>query len=170
MGNTLKYPADYGITRIDPELHKSRTKGYEVRIRRKNKLICKLFSDNVYRGKTKALKEAKKYRDKILEENPPMTRKEFAERNSGRSKSGVVGVSLIKAVDKRGDKSYSYQYWQAYWSPKPGVHKSRKFSVNKYGYEKAFKLAKQARKKGLKEIEGVAELYVKKTRRKNKVR
>jgi len=61
-----------------------------------------------------------------------------------RNVSGVVGVSRI--IIKSGTSRY--EFWQATWSSGPGVRRRMKFSVRRYGEERAFELACGARKRG----------------------
>jgi hypothetical protein len=42
----------------------------------------------------------------------------------------------------------------ATWSPVPGKTKQKKFSINKYGEEKAFNMAVQARMEALEKLDG----------------
>lgn len=160
-------PIDYGITRIDINREVRPTHGYEVRIQKRNKNFHKFFNDNSFKNKEEALKEARKYRDKILEKNPPLTRAEFSENSGKKTSSGIVGVTLITNVDKRKNKTYSYDFWKAWWSPAPGIRKSKIFSVNKYGYDEAFKLAKEARKEGLKQMQDYDKSFISVSKTKN---
>lgn len=155
-----KIPLNYGITRIDIDRERRPTHGYEVRIRKRNVNIQKFFSDANFKSKAEALEEARKYRDKALKENPPLTRAEFSNIPRKVTDSGIVGVSLITTIDRRKKKTYYYDYWKAWWSPKPGVHKTKIFSVNKYGYNEALKLAKKTREEGLKQMQDYEESFI----------
>ncbi|MCL4551301.1 MAG: AP2 domain-containing protein [Bacteroidetes bacterium] len=146
-------PPNYGITRIDIDREKRPTHGYEVRIRKRNVNIHKFFRDTSYKNKNAALEEACRYRDKVLKENPPLTRAEFSNIPRKITNSGIVGVTLITAIDRRKKKTYYYDYWKAWWSPKPGIHKAKMFSVNKYGYDEALRLAMKTREEGLKQMQ-----------------
>lgn len=138
------------ITRIETS-----TRGYEVRVMRRGKGYCKLFSDSLCGGKRAALKAAREYRDQLIEElaDKVITRKQRARRKTERNYSGVVGVRYVEEVDRHGDTEYVYGYWEAQWSPKPGVRKKRRFSVNKYGNEEATRLAIKARREGVASME-----------------
>jgi len=137
------------ITRIDAS-----TRGYEVRVMRRGKGYCKLFSDSLCGGKRKALQAAREYRDELVAElaDKEITRKQRARKKSVRNYSGVVGVRYVEETDSHGDREYTYGYWEAQWSPEPGKRKKRRFSVNKYGDEGAYKLALKARRKGVAEM------------------
>ena len=138
------------ITRIDPE---EGTPGYEVRVMRRGKSFNRFFADNSTGGKRKALHAARDFRDELEVKYRNYTRKELAEIKTKRNSSGIVGVRMAKEVDTRGPNELEYAYWVAQWSPKPGVRRTARFSINKYGEEKAFKLACRARQRGLREMQ-----------------
>lgn len=142
------------ITRIDINLDgKAGTHGYEVRFMRRNQKIEKFFGDKAYGGKRKALKSAREYRDQLERDYPSYSRQEIAQLKSKRNSSGIVGVQLVEEVDKRWPSQPSYLYWVAQWSPAPYVRKTKRFSVNKHGFEEARRLAIEARENGLKDME-----------------
>jgi hypothetical protein len=142
----------YGITRIDNE--RSRTHAWVVTISRKRKTYFGSFSDIKYRGKNKALTAAKRYRDTILSKYPPMTLRAYCSILKRNNKSGISGVCryVSNENDPKGGEPRSY--WIARWSPEPRKTKCKKFSIKKYGEEKAFLLAVRARKKALKQLKG----------------
>lgn len=143
------------ITRIDidPGDGKIGTHGYEVRFMRRGEKFEKFFGDSACGGKRKALAAARQYRDELEAQFPPYSRKEVAEIKSKRNTSGIVGVRLAEEVDRRWPNEPVYLYWVAQWSPKPGVRKTKRFSVDKYGEEDALRLAMKARKDGVKQME-----------------
>ena len=102
----------------------------------------KTFADGVYGGKRKALKAAIVHRDKELKRLKVTLCKRYKyDKNSQRHWG--VGVNENWDRDKNG---YDYLHIVGtYWDgrKKKQVHKS--FSVNKYGYELAWKLAAQWR-------------------------
>lgn len=146
---------NHNITRIDinPGEGLAGTHGFEVRLMRKGKTFHKFFGDPAYGGKRKALAAAREYRDELLAAHPKQSRREIAKIKSSRNSSGKVGIRLSEEVDRRGPNELVYRYWVAQWSPKPGVRRTRRFSVNKYGEEKAYNMALRARQKGLREME-----------------
>jgi hypothetical protein len=156
-----RVPAFYGITRIDVDQKRGAVHAYRVSIRKRNKKYIKYFTDVGCGGKSKALNEAKKYRDEVVSKTRPFTRAELSRSIKTKNKSGMVGVTLIEKTDKRGSKFHKYLYWKAWWSPKVGVRKVMMFSVSKYGYDKALKLAKKARLNGLKEMDEYDLSYLK---------
>lgn len=125
-----------GISRIDqPERNNY---GYYVRVTRSGTQHAKFFADRQNGGKRKALEAARKHLQKLLKAMPP-------ERRIGlmtvRNSSGRVGVSRTKSASR----GHVYTYWQASWSD-GDERKSVKFSINKYGEEKAKRLAISARR------------------------
>jgi len=131
---------------------KKSTHGWEVRIVRNKGTVRELFSDSKYKGKSNALKEAKKFRNVVLKKIPRLNRKEISNLPKKSNIEEGVGISLVRQTTKRGNKKYTYAFYQAFWSPKKGVHKSRKFSISKYGKKMAYKLASATRAKGVREM------------------
>ena len=138
------------ISRVDT----GSTHGYQVRFMRKGYVTEQFFSDSIYGGKRNALAAARVLRDELEAEYPHYSRKQIANKMNQRNTSGVVGVRLAEEVARHIPSKPVYKYWVAQWSPAPGVRKTRRFSVNKYGNAKAYKLALAARRKGVREMEG----------------
>ena len=130
------------ISRIDqPEKHNH---GYYVRLTRNGKTQYKFFSDKSNGGKRAALKAAKQHEAELVEtaaKNAKPARAKLSKRNT----SGLLGVSR-GAWRENGKKAV---YWQAAWVDADGTRRNRKFAVKKYGEEKALRLAKKARREGL---------------------
>ena len=127
--------------------------GYLVRVTRRRKLSTKLFCDKEYGGKRKALLAAKKYRDKLEKTLKSYSAKELARKPRANNTSGIAGVRLALERDTRWESEPEYEYWVAQWSPEKGVRRTRRFSVDKYGYDEAYRLAVKARKKGVASME-----------------
>ena len=136
------------ITRIE----RLTTGGWLVRVMRKGKLHKDYFSDLEY-VKRKGLAAARKCRDKLEKDLKGYTAKQLARKQRSNNTSGYPGVRLVDEVDPRWPSQPSYEYWIAQWSPKKGTRKTRRFSVLKYGHDKAFKLAVAARKKGVAQMD-----------------
>ncbi len=125
-----------GISRIDqPERNNY---GYYVRVTRRGKQHAKFFADRQSGGKRKALGAAREHLQVLLEAMPPESRTGI---KTIRNSSGRVGVSRTKSTSR----GHVYSYWQASWSS-GDERKSVKFSINKYGEEKAKRLAVKARR------------------------
>ena len=136
------------ITRIDTHS----THGYQLRFQRRGNVVDKFYSDGSHGGKTKALAAARKHRDELEKKHKPYSRKEIAKIRSEKNTSGVVGVRLAEEKSVSGEWEYTYYFWVAQWSPKPGVRKTKRFSVSKYGDEEAYKMAVAARQKGVRDM------------------
>ncbi len=126
-----------GISRIEQPSKK--TYGYYVRLFWRGQQFAKFFSDKKYGSKDQALKAAEDYFYQLDEQMPLDS---SIGRMTARNRSGIVGVSRTK-VRSRG---HDYDYWQAWWGSGAN-RKSAKFSVLKYGEEKAKQLAIESRRK-----------------------
>ncbi len=144
-----KYP---GISRIDSK----HTHGWYVRVYANGGVfVSKLFSDRLYGGKQKALKNAIIFRDhnQMVAElerakYQSTKRKPFYNKRSKNNKSGITGVNEVKSMNK----GRLVHYFQATWS-ESGKLKSKKFYVNsKRTREEAFKLAVNFRKQKEQEL------------------
>lgn len=136
-------PGMKGISRIDqPEKHNH---GWFIRLTCKGRSYSAFCSDKKCGGKAKGLVKARAIYAKLVKEHPKMTRKEFAQVVRRPNKTGIPGVTkLVKLVQGK-----KYTFWQATWSPEPGVVAKQAFSVDKYGVAKAKALAIRSRKAGL---------------------
>ncbi|TWT76249.1 AP2 domain protein [Planctomycetes bacterium CA13] len=137
--------ANRNITRID----RDNSGGFLVRVMRKGKKTSKFFSDSENGGKRKALIAAKAFRDELETKMKGYSAKELSKIMRSNNTSGVVGVRLVEEVDTRWPSQPTYLYWVAQWSPEKGVRRTKRFSVEKYGDEKAYELAVKARKRGV---------------------
>ncbi len=139
--------ANYGITRIDQPEKKNH--GFYVRITHRGTTHQKYFPDKSSGGKSKALKLAKDYRDSLLAKMPKYKQEMAARKKRKALKSGVTGVTHV--VSKVGENK-QYQYWQAAWADENGKRRTAKFSISRYGKDKALDMAKKARAKALREV------------------
>lgn len=137
--------ANYGITRIDQTEKKNH--GFYVRITHKGQTFQKYFPDKSNGGRASALEAARDYRDSILAKLPEAKQAAAARKKRKIKKSGVTGVTHVVSKSVKGK---SYDYWQAAWMDKTNRRKTAKFSISRYGDEKALSLAKRARKEGVK--------------------
>lgn len=144
----------YGISRIDDEVY--RTHAWRVSLHRQGKRLVKNFPDKTYGGKGKALKHAKQYRDGLLKQYPPTTRKEFCTIIRRNNTSGVSGVCVYEKPYELADGTVkTHRYWEANWPLTDGRYAKASFSVKHYGEKKARALAVRARRQGLRQLEGV---------------
>ena len=138
------------ISRIETTSTAGRVNGgWEVRFQRRGRRIERFFADNAHGGKRGALQAAKKFRDDLESEMRPYTVQELARRPSIRNRSGIVGVRKAKQVDIRGEYEYTYMFWVAQWTDGKGRRKTRSFSIHRYGDDEAYRLAVQARNRGV---------------------
>ncbi|MEM6279619.1 MAG: hypothetical protein AAF733_09080 [Verrucomicrobiota bacterium] len=135
---------NYGITRIDQPEKKNH--GFYVRITHRGKSHQKYFPDKSSGGKTKALKAAKEHRDKLLSKMPKYKQEAAAKKKRRIKQSGVVGVTHVVS---KSPKDKVYEYWQAAWIDGDNKRKTAKFSIKRYGNDKALEMAKKARRAGL---------------------
>jgi hypothetical protein len=134
-----------GISRIDqPEKHNH---GYYVRLTRNGDTESRFFPDKSAGGKRAARRAAKEYEAELLEKAASI--KPRPRKPSVRNTSGKVGVS--RTSYRSGTEAA--EYWQAAWIDGKGTRKSAKYSIKKYGEEKAKRLALRARREGLLERE-----------------
>lgn len=132
----------YAISRID--LPAMRSHGWQVRLSRRGRRFSKFFSDGKHGGSESALRIARAFRDDLLSKLPTPEYAGARGKLTRRNVSGVVGVSRI--VISSGMSRY--EFWQATWSSSPRIRKRMKFSIRRYGEQRAFELACVARKKG----------------------
>ena len=126
------------ITRMDyPHTH-----GWWVRMldnRDGNGKISKFFRDTKYASKEEGLHEAIKFRDRHFKH---LTRSQKTVSHQGKL-GKIYGEGVFIGWKTRGKWSYPYataSWWEG------GRQHHRVFSVEKYGYDKAWQLAKNARK------------------------
>ncbi|QDS95998.1 AP2 domain protein [Roseimaritima multifibrata] len=141
--------ANRNITRID-RVHSG---GYLVRVMRRKKLHSQFFSDLDYGGKRKALAAAREHRDDLESRLKSFSAKKLAQQTRSNNTSGIAGVRLVEETDHRWASKPTYKYWVAQWSPSKGVRKTKRYSVEKYGNDEAYRLAVKARKKGVASME-----------------
>ncbi|MDI3467923.1 MAG: hypothetical protein OJF50_006744 [Nitrospira sp.] len=138
-----------GIYRVDHE--PSRTHSWFVTVQRRNRIYHRHFSDGLHSSKRKALQAAKAYRDSLIKQYQPLTRKEFCVIRKKNNRSGVSGVTRHEAPG-RTPTSPRQIFWLAQWPIGGGRAKKRKFSISKYGERGAYLRALRARRNALKAL------------------
>ena len=119
--------------------------GYLVKGLRRGRRFHEIFNFSRYSSEEECLKAAKSRAMTLHNLYPPLTRREYAQIRRRNWKNKIVGVRrCIKKV-----KGFEYDFWEASWSPRPGVVKKRLFSVNKYGDKEAERMALKMREEGL---------------------
>ena len=143
----------YGISRIDDD--KNRSHAWRVSLSRRGKRYVKNFADKKYEGKMKALAGAKQYRDELVSDLPPLSRKEFCSILRRNNTSGISGVCTYgKPFTLKDGTVKKNWYWEATWPAGDGKQANMIFSVNEYGDDKARELAIRARRSAMRRIEG----------------
>lgn len=143
------------IVRLDKPKNSSKgTHGWQVRVGGKRKYHSKLFSDNIYGSKGRALLAAEAYLDKYLKENPqyaqPSHPFSFREKLRSNNKSGVTGVGKswgYPGWDKK--KQYRMDFWYAFCPVGPKGQRNtwhKRFYVDTHGEAEARRLAIEFRK------------------------
>jgi len=130
----------YAITRV--EIAKSATYGWQVRLQRRGVKYAKFFADNACGGIRESFVAASTWRDALLSKLDEKKELRVSTR-SVRNQSGVVGVSKVTV---KGPNGVEYLFWQAAWSPRPGVRKTIRYSVKQHGSRVAFRMAVKARR------------------------
>lgn len=138
------------IVRIDHEA--SRTYGWRVTVQRKGQIIAKTFSDGIYGGKRKALKNAEEYRNVLLSQHLPFEHLIWA--CSRLRKNNTSGIPGVGRYDILGNANTGRRdaFWLASWTNENGVGRKRKFYVSRYGEREAKRLAIAERNKQLKQV------------------
>jgi len=139
-----KHPDLYGIQRIRP---KKRSVAWRVAISRDGKFVAwKIFSDIGYGGEEAALIAAQAYRDEIIKQHPPMQMRDFRIRLRKHNTSGYPGVTL----QMKAGKPYAFL---ARTQVRAGASLSRSFTIARYGWDNARRLALDARQQQLVQVE-----------------
>ena len=123
---------------------------YRIRISRNHETIQEYFFFGISRTEAEARRRAIRRWKQIRKSLPVIGRVAFAQIQRRRSRSGIVGVRRTTQTVK----GHEYDFWEAWWSDRRHNRRSKRFSVNKYGEDKAKHLAVKARRKGLAELEG----------------
>lgn len=114
---------------------------------RYNKTFCDLKNG----GKTSALLAAVGWRDKLLKDLGITILKGFKKQPFNKESKGVY-------YKEKSDRGYTYPYMICYWHEPRGdgkqIRKYKSFSINKYGYKKATRLAIKFRDEILRELYG----------------
>jgi hypothetical protein len=138
---TIKVPK--GIIRFE----QGNTRGWWVRIKRENATFRKLFSDGVYGSPDNALEKAIQHLNE-LKQAFPRSRRLYANVQRRRGGGPIPGVRRSTSTRK----GHKYASWMAAWSPEPGIYKTKRFGVLKYGETGAMRMAVQHRLSELNKI------------------
>lgn len=149
---TNSRPSYKGISRIDSD--HNHTHGWYVRIRQDGKVKSKFFSDRKYGGIVQALRKARRYYkkemqevfNKALGEKPKHIPDRVIVTKNRNNNTGVIGVQRIERKNPGGS---TYRAFRVCWTEKSGKARTKFFSINKHSEETAFKMACEYRRKML---------------------
>lgn len=120
--------------------------GWRVKIGQRTAMeVIKFFGDGRHGGKRKALKAAKRFRDKSMLLFGSNGSRPLGRRMAINMKHGLpIGVSYQKRKDRSNGHDSKWvwrEYFQAYWQlpDRPGTTKT--FSIKKHGYREAKRMA-----------------------------
>lgn len=146
MADAKKFEKVRGVTRLK---YKTTGEGWWARYTRDGVTFGQTFYDSEYGTPEAGLEAAKKWHKEAREILPPINRKQYAEIKKSNNTSGHTGV--CRTFSRRvGGKRYM---WVAHWSPEKGKFKHKYFYIDEHGEEEAKRLAIEARKAGLAEVE-----------------
>lgn len=140
-------PAMYGIKLS------SDGKGWNVALTRQGIHFSRSFSHTVSGGKDQALVHAQAWRDEIVREHPPISRREEADRLRRNNKSGVVGVVACRNAQGQ------ITGWVAQTHLGPGNHTSKYFGVRRHGEVDSLRLAIAERQRQLALMTGLRRVH-----------
>jgi hypothetical protein len=126
---------------------RGRKTDWSVFIKRDGRSLAKSFSDRRYGSKAAALLAAQRYRDKLLKENPPLSKRAFCMKVKRSNTSGVAGVW-------REVRSNGYARWVANTALASGRRLLETFSVDRHGEAQAKDMATAARMRQLEQVSG----------------
>jgi hypothetical protein len=143
----------YGISRIDCERQNAHS--WRVSLRRYGKRHVKNFTDKKYQGRELALAKAMAFRDRIIIEHPPISRKDFCSIKRRNNKTGITGVYKYRKTYELKDGTIKESwYWEANWPDAEGESVSKSFAINRFGENPAKNMAIEARDIGMKNVVG----------------
>jgi len=127
---------------------------YRVSLTRHGKTLAALFRSSEYGSAKAALKAARTWRDSVSQTVMPETKRAFSQRIRPDKTSGCPGVYLKRQIVTRGGWRGEYIFWQAHTPQGVKPRRSRSFSVDRYGFDRAYALAVQARAEFVTEADG----------------
>ena len=111
----------------------------------------KRFHGADYGGKRAALAAAISWRDEILATSQHDLWQRKVSQLRRNNQSGIIGVGRYLSVDARKDQHCPRAFWMARWNDETGKSRSKKFSVLKYGEDRARDMAVSAREAAINE-------------------
>lgn len=143
----------YGISRIDDK--KYNIHAWRVSLTRRGKRHVKNFPDKKYGSRQRAFESATVFRDKLISNIPPISRREFCEAKRRNNQTGITGVcKYAKSYTLKDGTLRETWYWEANWPGSDGKNISVNFSINRFGEDMAKRLAIRARENGMQSVNG----------------
>lgn len=142
--NENRDPAMYCIRRYEVNVS---SPGWRVMVNRHKQLYMRNFHDSTHGGQEAALLAAQQWRDEIVAQHPPMTKRDYNNRLRASNTSGIVGVRLHRCG--------KYSSWSAETNLGNGKKLSKFFNIDRYGNDLAKELAIAERAKQLEEVTGI---------------
>lgn len=130
-------------------IRRSRGQAWRVTFERRSVTYDRTFPDAVHGGAECALIAARAWRDEQLAQATGWQKREVSNKRRPNNTSGVPGVYLREMQRLRKDGIARYTLWIALSPEGVRPFRSRSFSVERYGNERAFALAVQARQQFL---------------------
>lgn len=144
----MKTAAFRNIRRMDDPSRS--THAWLVQVQRHKHAAIKMFSDNVWGGKRKALAAARQWRDEHTqprgEYQHELWRRNILRRNNS---SGLVGIARYERKPLPSGKPSHGAFWLAFWVDEHGISRKRKFSVRRWGEHRAKQMAIEVREQGV---------------------
>jgi hypothetical protein len=124
------------------------TTRFRILISHNKKIIQEYFYFRDEASEKAASKAALSRWKEIRQKIPVLTRRKFMEVLRKPTVSGIPGVNRVTTYPR----GYMYDVWKANWTNRAGNRKSKQFSINKYGYDEAKRLAIETRREALDRI------------------
>lgn len=141
-----RLPPSQKVTRpAHRRINIDRVGSWSVRIKRRGKVWARHFADGL-QGPEASLARARAWRDKMLKRVPPFTK---LKSRFTLNRTGKIGVAFTTERQRNGR---TFQRYVAGWPGPAGEHRKASFSIAKYGKQEAFRLATEARDKGVAEL------------------
>lgn len=123
---------------------------FRIIITRNKRRLQEYFYFGVGRTEADALAKAVRRWKELRASLPVVTRSAFAQIERRKSRTGIVGVRRITSEVK----GHPYDFWVAVFSDRRGNRRTRSFSINKYGEDKAKALAVKTRREAVAQMDG----------------
>ena len=138
------------IRRVDHEA--SSTHCWRVTIQRQSRMYRRDFSDGPHGGSEQALRAALQYRDRVIADHPPLAMPHYCAILKKTNRSGISRLTRVDRWERSKGRRYRRVFWEVQWPIGNGRAKHRKFSILKYGEDRALQMALAARETALQSL------------------